>query len=221
MVDDSHAGQPHPRFARWLKIGILVTIVLALNLGGSWIGQQVDVQIFPRHEGVLQGLALTAVLLYLLLMATPFMPGIELALALMLLLGSKGAVLVYFCTLISLSVSFACGRLISPALLQRLLDWLHLWRARDLVRRLEPLGREGRLRLLQDRAPARFAAFLLRHPYLTIAVLLNLPGNALIGGGGGIGLIVGMSRLVPFAGYLLLLALAIAPLPLWFYLQGG
>jgi hypothetical protein len=47
-----------------------------------------------------------------------------------------------------------------------------------------------------------------------IAIALNLPGNALIGGGGGIGLISGMSRLYPFPKYILLVSLAITPLPL-------
>jgi hypothetical protein len=50
-------------------------------------------------------------------------------------------------------------------------------------------------------------------------VLLNLPGNALLGGGGGIGLIIGMSRLIPFHKYLLLIAVAVAPVPLGLYLQ--
>ena len=49
-----------------------------------------------------------------------------------------------------------------------------------------------------------------------IALLLNLPGNALIGGGGGIGLIAGMSRVYSFPRYFLLVGLAITPLPLLF-----
>jgi hypothetical protein len=47
-----------------------------------------------------------------------------------------------------------------------------------------------------------------------IALILNLPGNALVGGGGGIGMIVGVSRLFPFTRYFLLVSLAILPLPL-------
>ena len=50
--------------------------------------------------------------------------------------------------------------------------------------------------------------------YLAIAVALNLPGNALFGGGGGIGLITGMSKIVRYKTYIAVLALAIAPLPL-------
>jgi len=48
---------------------------------------------------LLQLLILGSALLYILLMAIPFMPGIEIGLALMILLGYKGALLIYLCTL--------------------------------------------------------------------------------------------------------------------------
>lgn len=54
------------------------------------------------------------------------------------------------------------------------------------------------------------------HENLMIAVTLNLPGNVLIGGGGGIGLIAGMSGLCPFPKYILFVSLAITPLPILF-----
>ena len=49
---------------------------------------------------------------------------------------------------------------------------------------------------------------------LVLAVLFNLPGNALIGGGGGIAMMAGMSRLYSFPAYLLLIAVAILPGPI-------
>jgi len=61
--------------------------------------------------------------------------------------------------------------------------------------------------------------FLLRHRYLVLAVLFNLPGNAIIGDGGGIALIAGMSRLFPFPKYVLLVCVAITPVPLLFLLR--
>lgn len=62
---------------------------------------------------------------------------------------------------------------------------------------------------------------LLRHRYLIIGILFNVPGNALIGGGGGIGLIAGMSKLYPFPKYLLLICLAITPGPILFLLRAA
>jgi hypothetical protein len=157
-----------------------------------------------------------AIVVYVLWMAIPFVPGIELGLALMVMLGTRGIVLVYLCTLLSLSLSFTIGRLIPLNGFARFLGWLHLYKAQDLVLQLEPLNSEEKLNFLLRTAPSKVIPFLLKHRYLTIAIALNLPGNALIGGGGGIGLISGMSKLYPFPKYILLVSLAITPLPLLF-----
>jgi len=209
------------RRIRILKISLLVVVLVALHFLGEWLELRINEQIIPQHGPMLDLLMLGIVLIYILLMAVPFMPGIEIGLGLMMLFGSKGAVLVYLSTLAALSVSYLAGQRISPGLVCRFLQWLHLDRAHALVRQLEPLSRVERLKLLQDKLPDKLALFLVNHRYLTIAVVLNMPGNALIGGGGGIGLVVGMSRIVPYWGYLLLLVVAVAPVPLWFYLNGG
>lgn len=91
---------------------------------------------------------------------------------------------------------------------------MRLERARRLVPELEPLDAEERFRFLARSTPSRIVPFLLRHRYLVLAVLFNVPGNAIIGGGGGIGLIAGMSRLFPFPKYVLLVCLAITPVPM-------
>ncbi|MBM7456015.1 hypothetical protein HNR62_001895 [Oceanisphaera litoralis] len=221
-MNSSHHDPAGPtRLIRSLRLALLIGIVIALNMGGSWLAGQLDLQLFPRHEALINIMVLAAVCLYIGLMALPFMPGIEIGLALMMLLGSKGALLVYLCTLVALSLSFLIGRIIPPPLIYRLLSWLHLHRACALVRKLAPLNRQQRLALLGEQVPGGIAPLLLKYRYLTIAVALNLPGNALIGGGGGIGLVVGMSRLIPFHGFLALIALAVAPVPLWFFFFGG
>lgn len=221
MVDPDCEQEAHAGLPLYLKLLLIVAIIVLLNSGGNWLAHQIDVQIFPRHGPMLHAILLGAVAVYILLMAIPFMPGIELGLGLMLLMGSKGAVLVYLCTLAALSISFVIGRNVPPRLVHRLLNWLHLYKASGLIAELEPLGYGERLALLHSKAPSRFTPFLLKHRYLAIAVALNLPGNGLIGGGGGIGLITGMSRIVKFHVYLILLALAVAPVPLWFFLQGS
>jgi hypothetical protein len=48
---------------------------------------------------------------------------------------------------------------------------------------------------------------------LALAVSLNIPGNFLIGGGGGIGLFAGISRLYSVTGYLITISIAVAPVP--------
>jgi hypothetical protein len=200
----------------FFKILLIVGLLALLNYGGSRVIEQINFQLWPEHENLMITVLWFSVAAYVIWMAMPFVPGIELGLALMVLLGPMGVVLVYLCTLLSLSLSFAIGRLIPLKPFSRFLGWLHLCKAQNLVLQLEPLNSEERLDLLLRTAPSRVIPFLLKHRYLMIAVILNLPGNALIGGGGGIGLIAGMSRLYPFPKYILFVGLAITPLPILF-----
>jgi hypothetical protein len=206
--------------ARHFKLLVLLVVVLALNLGVTWLTHQINFQLFPRHEPILHSLVVGAAVLYVILMAIPFVPGVEIGLGLMVLLGSKGALLVYLCTVTALCISFQVGRRIPSRALCPLLDWLHRHRASALARRLEPLSPPARLQHLNAKLPSRIAPFLLKHRYLALAAALNVPGNALIGGGGGISVIVSMSKLIPFHAFVVVVAVAVAPVPFMFYLQG-
>ena len=57
-------------------------------------------------------------------------------------------------------------------------------------------------------------SFVLKHRYLALAVLFNLPGNYFLGGGGGIALVCGASRCIPRKTFLLTVVLATSPVPL-------
>ena len=197
-----------------LKLGLLAAFLILLNYGTGWIAAAVEFQFHPRHEQVAHRLLLLMAGLYVLLMVIPFMPAIELGLALMVVLGPESVLLVYLCTVIALSLSFLLGRLIPVRFLAAFLGWFHLERARSLVFRLEPLDRSQRMEFLLSHAPSKLVPFLIKHRYLLVALVLNLPGNALIGGGGGIGVIAGMSGLYAFGWYLLLISVAILPVPL-------
>lgn len=220
-MDGSNQGlKPPSGKKRYFRITIVLLVILGLNLAGTWLGHQINFQIFPRHDPVLHAAVMAAMAIYILLMATPFMPGIEVGMAVMMLLGHKSALLIYMCTLIALSISYLVGRFFPLHLVEQFLKWLYLEKASELVSQLEPLKRYERLDLINKKAPKKVAPLLLNHLYLTIAVVLNLPGNALIGGGGGIGLMVGMSGVVPFYKYLATVAIAVLPVPLIIYLQG-
>jgi hypothetical protein len=203
------------------KFAFFLLILVFLNYGTGWIANQFAFQLWPRHAHMALTLLAASVVAYVVLLAIPFLPGVEIGLMVMVLLGRPGIVLMYLATVLALTLSFLLGRFLSPRIVVRALDWFHLDRARDLVAALAPLGSEERLRFLLQSVPSRSVPFLLRHRYIVIAVLFNLPGNALIGGGGGIGLIAGMSRLFPYPKYLLAVCLAITPLPILFLLRGA
>jgi hypothetical protein len=56
--------------------------------------------------------------------------------------------------------------------------------------------------------------------FLLIPLLLNLPGNAVIGGGGGIAMLAGFSRLFSFPVFVAMTAVAVSPVPLLIILSG-
>lgn len=202
------------RFSLLLKILLLAALLGGLHFGGRWALVSVEEWFMPLYQDH-GGWAIAIVLgIYILLMSLPFMPGIEVGLAILMIFDAKGIALVYSSTLAALTLSFLVGRLTPPLLTARLMGWLHLERGRALVERMEALSTEEKLAVLVESAPARIVPFLLRHRYLAVGAAFNIPGNFVIGGGGGIALAAGLSGLFRFPAYLLMVSIAISPVPL-------
>jgi hypothetical protein len=53
----------------------------------------------------------------------------------------------------------------------------------------------------------------MRFRWLALALLINMPGNTVIGGGGGIAMAVGYSRTFTYPAFLACAAVAVAPVP--------
>lgn len=196
------------------KLSAIVLFIILANVGASWLIDSLEIQIWPEYMEIVDRAVLISVILYIGLMATPFLPGIEIGLALMAILGAKGVVVVYISTLIALTISFGLGRLFPTHLLISLLRWLNLRQAAALLKSFDVTPPEKRLEFLTEKTPSQTIPAVLRHRYLMLALLLNLPGNALIGGGGGIAMMAGMSRLYSFPLYFLLISVAILPGPI-------
>lgn len=203
---------------RWGRIASICLTLVAVYLVGQFVANEIlqrfDLVMHVRSEPTFHRLIMTASGIYVALMAIPFMPGAEVGISMILLFGSKICLLVYVCTVIALIPPYIIGRLISPKYTARMFGFVGLMPARRLVEQIAPLSAEQRLVYLMDRAPTRFGPFFVRHRFLTLAVLLNLPGNIVIGGGGGIALIAGMTRLYSLPTYLLTISVAVAPVPL-------
>lgn len=215
------ASPNRARFGVLIKLTLLAAVLVAASRAGTWVIGELDFFLTPGKEPYVHRAIMTVVVVYVLLMTLPFVPGIELGLVLMVMFGAKIVPLVYLATVLALVLAFVMGRFVPHRFVGELLGALRLRRARELLARVEHLGQGERLKFLIERADSRWVPFLLRHRHLAIAAALNLPGNAIIGGGGGIGLAAGFSRLVSLPVYVLTVGLAVAPLPLAVWVTGG
>ena len=198
----------------FVKIACLIAVVIAANFLAHQLADTLNFQIRPSNEDAVHRTIMVSAFLYSVLLAIPFVPGAEVGLALIAMLGPPIAFLVYVCTVAGLSLSFIAGRILPLVGLIRLAEESNFKRMSKLLKAIEPLDQQERLALLAGKAPNRFLPFLLRYRYLALAVALNLPGNFLIGGGGGIALLAGVSRLYSVRGFLATVAVAVAPVPL-------
>ena len=197
----------------FLILIILLTLVIWLEY---WIRGEIGMakDIVEMARGQWGRVALIAGgMLYILLLSVPFVPGVELGLLLMCVFGKEGIVFVYLYTVAGLNLAFVIGRWLPK-------NWIAAW--------LEKLGfsrycadhSEGIEEMLdqstfgQKFRRNRFGSYVLKYPYLVLAILFNLPGNYILGGGGGMSLICGASRHIPWKGFFLTVVLATSPFPL-------
>ncbi len=190
------------------------------NLLVRWFIDQLEFELKPSNEPTVHRIIITSMVAYTFLMAVPFVPGVEIGLAVLMILGPKITGLVYLCTLTALCLSFFIGRFIPERTLISFLWDLRLHRASRLLSELQGLEPQQRLSAILQRSPQRFTPFLLKYRYLALMVAVNLPGNIIFGGGGGIAMIAGISRLFTPTRFAIAIALAIAPVPLAWLLFG-
>ena len=161
-----------------------------------------------------------ATVLYAVVLAIPFVPGVEIGLALLVLRGAEIAPMVYLATVLGLALAYGIGGRLPLRALERLLQDLRLKRAAALVAQVAPMRTDERLSALRERLPPRLAPLILNARYLALAVLLNLPFNAFLGGGGGLMMLAGLSGLMRARFALPVMALAVLPVPALVWLLG-
>ncbi|MFN3170686.1 MAG: hypothetical protein ACE37E_08330 [Hyphomicrobiales bacterium] len=201
-------------------------IVLALYAGlialGLWIGTQwqrlEDTQISAMDPAMMFQILAVTLIVFIITSAMPFIPGAEIGFGLMVVFGGKVAVLVYGAMVSALTISYLVGALVPPTWIVRFFAYLGFSKAARLAQDLASRDRKNRIDYLLETAPRRWVPMLVRHRYLAMMLVLNLPGNSLVGGGGGLALAAGMSGLFRFPAFFATLLVAVAPIPLFFFL---
>lgn len=196
-------------------VAFAVLLHLLIDRVMDWTAELQSVQARAIRIALLAVILLT----YALLIAVPFMPGVEIGISVLMLQGPAAAPFVWGATVLGLYAAFLAGLWLPYGRLHAILADLRLRRACRLVDRLEEVPTESRLRWLDRHLPPWLRPLVVRHRYVLLGLLINLPGNALIGGGGGIALLSGLSRLYAPRTTLLTFAIACAPVPLmiWYW----
>ncbi len=204
-----------------IKIAAFASLIILANLVGEWLTSRFVPHLTPSTEPAVHRMIMTAVVVYAICMMLPFVPGMEIGLALMLIFGPPIVPLVYGTTVVALALSFLAGRLVPQRTIIAGLSAVRLERAARKLEEVHSLDVRDRLPWLLRASPGRIVPLLLRFRYLALALLFNLPGNALLGGGGGIAMLSGMSRLFTFTGFVIATAVAVSPVPLLIFLTGA
>ena len=157
----AHAGAVITPALR-LGLGVLLFLCLvgAANMLAAWLASSLRIDLNPRTEPFIHDLITWSLIGYGVLIALPFVPGIEIAVALVMVAGPGIAPVLYAATIAGLCLSFAAGRLVPLSALVWILDRVRLRRLGQLAAEMKQRDQPGRLDSagiilgLEGRAPA-------------------------------------------------------------------
>ena len=192
----------------------MVGLIALATWGVHMIRDALDLQIRPDNEQQVHRAIMIGAVAYIVLLAMPFVPGAEIGIALLAAFGAAIAPLIYVCTVAAMMLAFTIGRFLPIGLLEKGLQALRMRRAADLVARSAPLSSDERLALLLAGQSKRVLRIAVKYRYLAMALAVNTPGNSIIGGGGGIMIIAGLSGLFSPLATFLTVVFAVSPVPL-------
>ena len=178
-----------------LALPLCLIIILAINT--NTLG---TLLIWSQQAQSNTSTLLASSLIYTLILAIPYMPSVTLGLLMMALFGTEGILAAWICTCVGLNLSFMFGRWIPYLRIQRQVDT-----QKRLTQWICPIQN-----LIEERP--RWMK------YGAIALLLNLPGNSVLGGGGGIALFCGTLHNVTWPRFALTVTIATALIPALVYL---
>jgi len=194
-----------------LRVAVVIAVVVIAHHAINWLTQLADTS---QNPNLMAGILLSLIIVYILLISIPFVPGIEIAVSLMVLHGPNIVLYIYAATICGLFLAFLAGQYLSYEYLHRVFRDLRLKRACLLLDVLEPLSKAERLDLIKENLPKPLRPLLIQGRYVAVLTVLNIPGNVVIGGGGGILFVAGFSRVFSTRWMFLTLCIAAAPLPL-------
>jgi hypothetical protein len=204
-----------------LRVVVLLAIVVLATWAAHLLKDALNLTIMPGNEQRVHRILMVGLVAYIGLLAIPFVPGAEIGIAMLTAFGAALAPLVYVATVCAMMLAYTLGRILPPTTLAGILGLLRLRKAADLVNRSCTLAPDERLAMLLEGAPPRTVGRAIRHRYVALAIIVNVPGNAVIGGGGGIMMMAGMSGIFTPIQTFIAVAIAVSPVPIVVMLLGA
>ena len=216
------ATTPRQIFIRLVaKFLAILCVILFATWASHYIRDALSLEIMPRYEQGVHRAVTLGTIAYVGLLALPFVPGAEIGIALLTSFGSAIAPLVYVATVVAMMLAYIVGLLLPTALLVKLLRFLRMRKAADLIGRAAALPVEDRMALLMEAAPPHVVRIALKRRYVALAIAVNLPGNVVVGGGGGIMMMAGLSGIFTPVPTLIAIVIGVSPVPLAIMLFGA
>lgn len=197
-----------------LRFALLVVVLIAATWGAHEVREALDLNIRPDNEQQVHSAIMMGAIAYVGLLALPFVPGAEIGLAMLAAFGAGIAPLIYGATVASMMLAYSVGRFLPISALERLFTILRMHRAASLVAKAAPLSSDERLAMFLSGQSKQALGLALRYRYIALALAVNTPGNSIVGGGGGIMMMAGLSGIFSPLATLLTVALAVSPVPL-------
>lgn len=182
---------------RMKRVRVLVLVALLVLAVLAVLGSAPDWLL--GRSGTEPSVLLAASVLYAVLLAVPFVPSVEIGLLIMVVFGEVGAISAYLATVIGLNLAYGIGRALSHRI------------DHAAERPYLPGGIACRV--------TRFIGDLPQgSPIIALALLLNMPANTVLGGGGGIALVYGATRALPWPVFAATVTCATSVIPMLFLL---
>ena len=200
-------------------IALYIVLIVCGVVAGDALREVIIPEPRPMNEPLMFKIVVLSLIAFLITAAIPFIPGAEIGFALLIVFGAQAAPWVYLAMVAALMLSFTVARLIPPPRLAAALAWLGLARAARFVGDMAAIPVAERAAVLTEQMSSQIGGRIMQNRYIALALALNLPGNSLIGGGGGLAFAAGASGLFTYRGFLRTILLAVAPVPVAFLLM--
>ena len=203
-----------------VRLLVIFAMVYLAKLGVDLLMAKITLFETDAAARAVTGLMITVLIGYAILLAIPFIPGVEIGIAILALEGARAAPMVYLATVAGMLLAFFLGQYAPLHHLIRICRDLRLERATRLLEQISETPRADRLNAMQERLPRWLVPIFCNYRYVTLGLAINLPGNIALGGGGGIMLAGGLSRLFQTRFVVVTVILVTLPVPLSVWLLG-